>query len=172
MIKLNNKKINKLIREEIIVDNSNDKLNALKIALLNNPDAANVIIMNSNQEYIDKTIKLIESFDDIIDIQPASWYYIQDSNKFNVKLNIDDHFYGYNYKNKLKKDTIKNVTHYILEKQEMYNSIKNKCQLCEIYMNKIVFTKCKHKFCISCSIKSKVCQVCKCDCKEEEKVLY
>ena len=42
----------------------------------------------------------------------------------------------------------------------------------ETYKTKVVFTICKHKFCIGCSVKSKCCQVCKTNIKEEEKVLY
>jgi hypothetical protein len=171
LLKLNNKKIKKLMKEEININS--DKINIFKIAVFNNPESTNVIIMNSNQETINEYIKSIESFDDIVDNQPGSWYYINSSSKFNnIKLNMEGHHYGYNYKNKLLKNTIGLVTHYILDKQELYTDSKNKCQLCETYKTKVVFTICKHKFCIGCSVKSKCCQVCKTNIKEEEKVLY
>ena len=77
---------------------------------------------------------------------------------------------GFNYKIKLNKNKIKSVIHYILGKQEI--DITNPCTLCNTFKTKVIFTKCKHKFCITCALKSNNCNICRAEISDVQKLLF
>ncbi len=162
-----------MMKETITSGNIN--YNILHIALFNNPESVQVLLGSNliDMQYLKSTEQVIEKFEKVIDVQPASWYYLQQAlvNKYDLTLNLDDHWYGYNYKNKLTFNKIKSVTHYILDKQEL-GSNKNTCNICETYANKIVFTNCHHKVCISCAVRSNKCGTCRSVIKESDKLKY
>ena len=173
IIKNNKKQITHLIKETLISSNIN--LNILHIGLFNNPESVQVLLGTNlfNNKYLQNTEEVMDGFEKVIDIQPASYYYLQQclDTKYELKLTIDEHWYGYNYKNKLKKDTIKNSTHYILGKQETSKNNNNICNICDTYVNKVVFTKCLHKTCITCALHSEKCSNCRVSVSEKEKIL-
>jgi hypothetical protein len=168
----NIKKKSIILNEKIIIDNFT--YNILHIALFNNPESVQILLGANlfNKSYLEKTEQSMDGFEKVIDIQPASWYYLQLNlkDKYELKLNTEEHWYGYNYKNKLKSVNIKSITHYILDKQELSNN-KNKCNICETYSNKVVFTKCKHKVCIVCALHSDKCGTCRITIDEKEKII-
>jgi hypothetical protein len=89
VINLSNRISNNLMREEISIDRH--KTNALLIALFNNPDGAQYLcgIDICDEEYIDKSIKLLgDDLRILIDYQPYSLYYIVTSSKFKGKYNL------------------------------------------------------------------------------------
>ena len=172
ILKLNKKQSFFLIKETI--QSGNIDYNLLHIALFNNPESVQVLLGTNifDRKFLKDTEDVIGGFEKVIDIQPASWYYLQQSlhNKYELKLNINDHWYGYNYKNKLSNDNIKNITHYILDKQELGNTT-NTCNICETYSRKVVFTKCRHKVCITCAVHSDKCGNCRTNINENDKIL-
>jgi len=164
-------KLNRLLSTPLYL-NSNE-FNLQGILALNNPESFQVLISSDycTPEMIDKTEQLLGSFAEVYEFQPASIYYMQTSPKFNgkIKYDEDEHFYGFNYKIKLNVNKIKNITHYILGKQEL--DIFNSCTICGTFKNKVIFTTCKHKFCIGCALKSNSCPLCRGEVKDSQKIL-
>jgi len=120
---------------------------------------------------IEETKTLLGSYAELYEFQPATIYYIQNSSKFDeIIYEHDEHFYGFNYKIKLNKNKIKSVIHYILGKQEI--DITNPCTLCNTFKTKVIFTKCKHKFCITCALKSNNCNICRAEISDVQKLLF
>lgn len=154
------------------LNTENFEHNILHIALFNNPESVqSVLALEMFDEYeIKMTDDQMNGFEKVIDVQPASWYYLQESlnNKYKLQINTDEHWYGYNYKKMLKPEQIKKITHYILDKQEIGN---NKCDICETYSRKVVFTKCRHKVCIACAVKTDKCGTCREKILDSEKIL-
>ncbi len=171
IIKSYKKKSSYMMKENII--SGDMTYNILHIALFNNPESVQVLLGTNlfDMQYIKATEQVIDKFEKVIDVQPASWYYLIQAlhNKYELTLNLDEHWYGYNFKQKLTSPKIKSVTHYILDKQELGTN-KNTCNICETYSNKVVFTKCHHKVCISCAVKSNKCGTCRTVIKDDEKI--
>jgi hypothetical protein len=169
---LNRKRLQYLIKEKIIFEDK--EFNLLSLAICNNPEAVQEILSHNlcDDTYIQETEKLFSNFEEVSDIQPGSFYYLQSSSKTSkrIKLNMDYHYYGYNYKNKITPNNINKVTHYILDKQET-GSGENLCEICMNYKKKVVLTKCSHKVCIVCALKTKNCQTCRAECDEKDKIL-
>ena len=176
--KLNLRKVKEFINEIVILNNQ--EYNLLLLLFYNNPESVDILIKHEccNDNYIKDTLRLIEKFENIIDIQPASFYYIQKNHKFKnyITLSLDEHFYGFNYKVQLKSENIENISHYIKGKQELYvgqiSNESDECGLCMIYKNKVIMTSCKHKFCIACALKSINCQICRANITNEQKLLF
>ena len=170
IIKLNKKKSKLILTEKLNTENFEH--NILHIALFNNPESVqSVLSLDMFDEFeIRMTDEQMGGFEKVIDIQPASWYYLQESlkTKYELKINTDEHWYGYNYKRMFKPDQIKKITHYILDKQELG---KQKCDICETYSRKVVFSKCRHKVCIVCAIRSDKCGTCRERVLDNEKIL-
>ena len=119
-----------------------------------------------------ETEEVMGGFEKVINIQPASWYYLQESfKKYPLILDTEEHWYGYTYKINFKKENIKKIVHYILETQELTKNKNNICNICETYKQKIVFTKCRHKVCIVCATHSDKCGTCRQHISEHEKIL-
>jgi hypothetical protein len=142
---------------------------------INNPESFQVLISSDycTKDMIDTTEKLLGSFAELYEFQPASIYYMQTSIKFNGKINYDEdeHYYGFNYKIKLNTNRIKDITHYILGKQEVDTNTAELCTICGTFKNKVLFTTCKHKYCITCALKSNNCALCRGEVKDKQKVL-
>ena len=116
---------------------------------------------------------MINGFEKVIEVQPASWYYLQNilkNKNYKLKLSVDEHWYGYNYKRKMTEDKIKEVTHYILDKQDLPDK-NNVCDICETYKRKVVYTKCRHKVCIVCAVRSDKCANCRTTLTDKDKIL-
>ena len=162
----------KLIKEKLYT--ANFEHNILSIALFNNPESVQVLLgFINNIKYLEETDNLIGGFEKIIDVQPASWYYLQqycNTHKYKLKLDLDTHWYGYNYKQKMTQDKIKVTTHYILDKQEIGNK-NNTCNICDTYKHKVIFTKCRHKVCIVCALRSDKCGNCRIKINDDDKIL-
>jgi len=89
--------------------------------MFNNPENIEILLNNDacNEKYLLETFNLFNNIEDIIEIQPATYYYLLKSNKIllnnilwsKMKLNLDEHFYGFNYKTKLMFDNINNIKH-------------------------------------------------------------
>jgi hypothetical protein len=150
------------------------EFNLLSLAICNNPEAVQEILSHilCDDAYIKESEKIFTNFEEVSDIQPGSFYYLQSSPKTSnkIKLNMDYHYYGYNYKSKISPINIKKVTHYILDKQEL-GSRNNLCEICMSYKKKVVLTKCSHKVCIVCALKTRDCQTCRTVCEEKDKIL-
>jgi hypothetical protein len=109
--------------------------------------------------------------------KPASYYYLSQHKKIlnnnylwdKLKIDLDDHFYGFNYKIKLLLNNIKNIKHYITGVQKI--DINNKCNICDIFTPNVLFLECKHKTCIACALKSKNCQFCRGEILDSNKIL-
>jgi hypothetical protein len=164
-------KLNQLINTQLYLDSN--EFNLAGILALNNPESFQVLISSDycTTEMVTKTEQLLGSLAELYEFQPASIYYMQSSPKFNEKIqyDVDEHFYGFNYKVKLNKERIKNISHYILGKQEV--EITNPCTICGIFKNKVLFTTCKHKYCITCSLKSNSCPLCRKEVTDTQKIL-
>ena len=163
----------KLIKEKLSTNNFEH--NILSIALFNNPESVQVILgfIGNDTKFIKETDEMIGGFEKVIDVQPASWYYLQqycNIHNYRLRIDLDSHWYGYNYKRKMTNEHIKKLTHYILDKQEICNK-NNTCNICDTYKSKIVFTKCRHKVCIVCAIRSDKCGTCRNHISDEEKIL-
>ncbi len=172
IIKNNKKYVSIFMKEKL--ESSGFEHNLLHIALFNNPESVQILLSSNmfNNDYLKDTEEKMDGFEKVIDIQPASWYYLLNGlkDKYDLQLNITDHWYGYNYKNKLTSDKIKHLTHYILDKQQLPIS-QNVCTICETYARKVVFTKCSHKVCITCAVHSDKCGICRAKVIESEKIL-
>jgi hypothetical protein len=116
--------------------------------------------------------KIIGGFPTIIDFQPASFYYLSQSTKCKkyIKLDIDEHFYGYNYKKLLMPNKFKEISHYVLGTQELTMNVSEICPICQSYKAKVILIKCKHRMCISCALKSKSCY-CREELSSDDKIL-
>ena len=173
LLRVDKRTTTKLIKEKIKTLNCEHTL--LSIALFNNPDSVQVLLgFIDNDKYIQETEEIIGGFEKIIDVQPASWYYLQQyynsRHTYKLKLDLDSHWYGYNYKHHMTSDNIKNVTHYILDKQEIgYNN--NTCNICDTYKHKVIFTKCRHKVCIVCALRTDKCGNCRIKINNSDKIL-
>ncbi len=172
MKNINRKRVMNMMKEVISCEDKD--LNLLAIAINNNPESVQEILCNvlCDDKYIETTEEVYGNFEEVSEIQPGSFYYLQNSTKSShrIKLNMDYHYYGYNFKNKITSNNIKHVTHYILDKQEI-GSKNNVCQICMNYKQKVVLTKCRHKICIVCALKTKNCQTCRTPCDEKDKIL-
>jgi hypothetical protein len=163
----------KLIKQKL--QTNNFEHNILSVALFNNPESVQVILgfINNDMEFIKETDTMIGGFEKVIDVQPASWYYLQQyciTNNYKLSIDLDSHWYGYNYKRKMSPDNIKHIAHYIHGKQEV--GTKNDiCNICDTYKSKIVYTKCRHKVCIVCAIHSDKCGTCRVHVNDQEKIL-
>jgi hypothetical protein len=172
MKNINRKRTLHMMKEKIKL---NEKyFNLLTIAICNNPESVQEIISNvlCDDKYIEESDIFSGNFEEVADIQPGSFYYLQSSPKTRkkIKLNMDYHYYGYNYKRKLTEENIKKITHYILDKQEL-GTKNNICEICMSYKQKVVLTKCHHKICIVCALKTKNCQICRRECDDKDKIL-
>jgi hypothetical protein len=67
-------------------------------------------------------------------------------------------------------ENIKTTTHYILDKQEIGNK-NNTCNICDTYKHKVIFTKCRHKVCIVCALRSDKCGNCRIKIDDNDKIL-
>jgi hypothetical protein len=173
IMKSDKKTVNRLFKDKLVTDNFEHNL--LTIALFNNPESVQKLLSYNlcDNVYIKNTEQMIEGFEKIIEIQPASWYYLQQNLKnrsYPVKLNLEEHWYGYNYKRNLTPENIKNVTHYILDKQEVGDKT-NMCEICDTFKRKVVFTKCRHKVCITCAVHSDKCGNCRVKLSDTDKIL-
>jgi hypothetical protein len=181
LLKVDQKLSNSILKYKVKIDNK--YMNLLSLALMNNPESVQVILRlkSCDNAFIKETEDSLENlsstncvgFQKIIDIQPASWYYLQQSLKiknYNLCLDTDSHWYGYNYKRKMTEANIGQVSHYILDKQELPDK-NNICDICETYKRKVVFTNCRHKVCIVCAIRTDKCGNCRINVGEKEKVL-
>jgi len=148
--------------------------NLLHIAMFNNPESLQVLLGTGfyDNKYLKQTEEEIGGFEKVIDIQPASWYYLQQSlnNKYKLSLDLDSHWYGYNYKRKMTYDNINEVTHYILDKQTLATN-DNRCNICDTYTCKVVYIKCHHKVCITCALHTDKCGTCRVTLTEKDKIL-
>jgi hypothetical protein len=172
IIKLNKKKSNTLLKEHIATNDFNH--NILHVALFNNPESIQIILNLDmfNTAKLKETEEAMGGFEKVIEIQPASWYYLQESLKnYPLKMNTDEHWYGYTYKTNFKKENIKKITHYILGTQEVTKNRNNICDICDTYKRKVVFTKCRHKVCIVCAVHSDKCGTCRQHLNDDEKIL-
>lgn len=171
--KLNRRKLREIFNEKFKINKKN--YNLLLLAMYNNPESVEVLTNQDicDDNYIQDTLKLIDKIEDILEFQPGSFYYLQKSTKFKkyITLNLEEHFYGFNYKNKLTPENINSVEHYIVGKQEFDNNYII-CELCMLYKPKVIFTECRHKFCIVCALKSKNCQFCRAEVSDENKILF
>jgi hypothetical protein len=140
--------------------------NLLIIALIMTPASVQVILNlpECDDVYISKSNDFIGGFPTIIDFQPASYYYLSQSAKCKnyIKLDIDEHFYGYNYKRLLQPNKFKEISHYVLGTQTLSMNNLDRCTICQSYKANVIFVKCKHRMCICCALKSKSCY-----CREE-----
>lgn len=173
LLKFDKKISNKLFKEKLITNNF--EYNLLTIAMFNNPESVQIILgyNGCDNKYIKDTEDSLEGFEKIIDIQPASWYYLQQSMKsrnYKLKLDLESHWYGYTYKRYFIEENIKKITHYILDKQELGDKT-NTCNICDTYKRKVVFTKCRHKVCITCAVHSDKCATCRIHIDENDKIL-
>jgi ribosomal protein S17E len=173
LLKFDKKISNKLFKEKLITENFEHNL--LTIAMFNNPESVQIIngYNGCDYRYIKDTDDSLDGFEKIIDIQPASWYYLQQSMKlrnYKLKLDLESHWYGYNYKRYFMEENIKKITHYILDKQELGDKT-NTCNICDTYKRKVVFTKCRHKVCITCAVHSDKCATCRIHIDENDKIL-
>lgn len=163
LLLIKRKYINILFNELITI--GSNTYNLLSLALYNNPDAVYVILCSDlcNTQYLLHTEKLIGNFQNIIDIQPGSWYYLLKCTKLTniLTINTDDYYYNYNYKLFMTHLQINEVKHYIIAKQELSKTYDNTCIYCTIYKNKVIFTNCKHICCIVCALKNSKCPLCK-----------
>lgn len=165
IINISSRMSNILIKEEITI--LNNKTNALLIALFNNPDCAQYLagIDICDEEYIDESIKILgDDLRILIDYQPYSLYHVVTMTKFKGKFNLrkDVHFYGYNYDSLFEnKDSLKYMLQFIQDKQELPTSEKDTCPVCVTFKTKVLNTSCKHSTCISCSLKTSKCSVCR-----------
>lgn len=172
LLGMRRKRVNSLMRETVRI--GKNTYNLLNIALYNNPESAQVVLCSDlcDEQYLRATEQLMGKFEDVIDVQPASWYYlIQNSKVGNLHLTSDHHYYGYNYRALLKPSNISTVAHYILDKQELPTSSKDECQVCNIYKTKVLFTECKHKTCILCALQAYKCHTCRKEASPESKIL-
>jgi len=163
----------KIIKEKL--KTTNFEHNILSVALFNNPESVQVILrfICNDLSFIKYTDDMIGGFEKIIDIQPASWYYLQEYcniHNYKIDIDLDSHWYGYNYKQKMLHNNIKKITHFILGKQEI-GTKHTMCSICDTYKSKIVLTKCKHKLCIVCSLHSEKCPICRININDEDKIL-
>jgi len=71
---------------------------------------------------------------------------------------------------KKNEDKIKDITHYILDKQELPDK-NNICDICETYKRKVVYTKCRHKVCIVCAVHCDKCANCRTNLTDKDKIL-
>lgn len=173
ILKFNKKISSKLFKEKL--STKDFEHNLLSVALFNNPESVQIILSYNlcDNDYIKQTDDLLNGFESVIDVQPSSWYYLQNGLKiknYKLKLDTEAHWYGYNYKRNFNDTNIKKITHYILDKQEISNK-KETCDICETYKRKIVFTKCRHKVCIVCAIHSDKCGNCRVKLDENDKIL-
>lgn len=172
-------KLKKLFTNTIQINNMN--YNLLLLAIFNNPENLEVLLNHElcDIKYINDTLDLIENIEVLIDIQPASYYYLIKNNKVinnntlssRLILEQDEHYYGFNYKNKLLSNKIDSIKHYIKGKQYIDITNNIKCNICEIFYPNIIITDCKHRLCISCAIKTKDCQYCRGNATDDKKVL-
>jgi len=169
LLKTNQKLANSVLKYKV------NNYNLLSLALMNNPESVQVVLRlkSCDNAYIKETETMLGGFQKIIDIQPSSWYYLQQSLKvrnYILQLDTDSHWYGYNYKRKMTEANIGQVSHYILDKQELSDKL-NMCDICETYKRKVVFTSCRHKVCIVCALRSDKCGNCRIGISEKEKIL-
>jgi hypothetical protein len=175
--KYSNKFIKNSLNKIINLDSIN--FNIFYLCMLNNPINIETLLMNDNcdEKYLLETFNLFNNIEDILEIQPAAYYYLLKSNKIlsnnilwnKMKLNLDEHYYGFNYKFKLLLENINNVKHYVRGTQKIDNNVK--CNICEIFYPNVLFLDCKHKTCIICALKSKKCQFCRGDISDDKKIL-
>ena len=173
LLKLNKRIVKNILTNSVKTESFDHNL--LTIALFNNPESVQVILNNMycDELYIKNTEQMINGFEKVIEIQPASWYYLQNalkSKNYKLKLSLEEHWYGYNYKRKMTEDKIKDITHYILDKQELPDK-NNICDICETYKRKVVYTKCRHKVCIVCAIRSDKYANCRTNLTDKDKIL-
>lgn len=173
LLKLNKRNVKSMLTNIIKTDSFEHNL--LSLVIFNNPESIQPILNQSlcDVDYIKSTEDKFGGFEKVIDIQPASWYYLQNSLKirdYKLKLSVDDHWYGYNYKRKMTEANIGKVTHYILDKQELPEN-NNVCNICDTYKRKIVFSNCRHKVCIVCAIHSDKCGTCRNPVNDKDKIL-
>ena len=173
LLKLNKRNTKYILTNTVKTESFNHNL--LTIALFNNPESVQVILNNPyyDDTYIKNTEEMINGFEKVIEVQPASWYYLQNilkNKNYKLKLSVDEHWYGYNYKRKMTEDKIKEVTHYILDKQDLPDK-NNVCDICETYKRKVVYTKCRHKVCIVCAVRSDKCANCRTTLTDKDKIL-
>ena len=175
IIKMCKNKSNILLKERVNTPGFSHDI--LHVALFNNPDSVQVLLGLSMFDVaaLRKTEEEIGGFEKVIDVQPGSWYYLQNSSKYQLSLNTDEHYYGYNYRQKFKKNNIKDITHYILGRQTIpaipRNNKRDVCDICDTYTKKIVFTKCRHRVCIVCSLRSDRCGTCRAKIMDSDKIL-
>ena len=173
LLKLNKRNVKSMLTNTINTENFEHNL--LSLVIFNNPESIQPILNQSlcDGDYIKITEDKFGGFEKVIDVQPASWYYLQNSLKirdYKLKLSVDDHWYGYNYKRKMTEANIGKVTHYILDKQELPDN-NTVCNICDTYKRKIVFSNCRHKVCIVCAIHSDKCGTCRNPVNDKDKIL-
>ena len=151
----------------------NDKTyTILTLAMLNNPDSVQTILASDlcTDKFIARSFDLLD-FEKIIEIQPASWYYLVKNSKSEkyTKINNQVIHYNSNWKLQVTKENISKVAHFILGKQVIS---KRKCEICDIFEPQVVLlSECKHKFCISCALRMDLkCH--KCGSEFQDKILF
>ena len=173
LLKLNKRNIKSMLTNTIKTEEFEHNL--LSLVIFNNPESIQPILNQTqcDNDYLKFTEDKFGGFEKVIDVQPSSWYYLQNSLKirnYKLKLSVEDHWYGYNYKRKMTEANIGKVTHYILDKQELPEN-NNVCNICDTYKRKVVFTNCRHKVCIVCAVHSDKCGICRNPVNEKEKIL-
>jgi hypothetical protein len=172
LLTMRRKRVSSLMKETIAI--GKNTYNLLSIAMYNNPESTQVILCSElcDKQYLAATEQLMGKFEEIVDVQPASWYYLSQNSKVgNLQLTSDHHYYGYNYRSLLKPSHISSVAHYILDKQELPTSSKDECPVCNVYKTKVLFTECKHKTCILCALQAHKCHTCRKDAPQTTKML-
>lgn len=175
LLKLNKRIVGVLLREKIKIHD--EMFDVLKLAIYNIPDSVCAILSSElvDDNYIKETFNMIgDNPIKIVDIQPGSWYYLINNSKtekYCIFNTGHQHWYGYNYKQLMTKELIGTVIHYAQHRQELYSNDDNKCNICQMYKRKVIFTKCKHVFCVVCSLRTHTCSLCQTPTSQNEKVV-
>jgi len=176
LMKFSSKIVSSLLKEKIKINQS--EYNALTIALFNNPESVQTLTNSDfcDTKYIIQTKEMIKKgYDDILNYQPYSWYFITSNPKFlgHYIGNTHIHYYGYNYHTYFtNSDTIKPIMHFIQDKQELAVNEKEKCNVCLLFKTKVVYTGCCNtKLCITCSLKERKCPMCRGQTDNKTKIL-
>jgi hypothetical protein len=176
LMKFSSKIVSSLLKEKIKINQS--EYNALSIALFNNPESVQILTNSDfcDAKYIIQTKEMLKKgYEDVLNYQPYSWYYISSNPKFLGHYNdhIYDHYYGYNYHTYFtNSNTIKPIMHFIQDKQELAVNEKEKCNICLLFKTKVVYTGCCNtKLCITCSLKERKCPMCRGQTDNKTKIL-
>jgi len=156
---------------EVNIDNKNRPLNAFILAIMYEPESVKLLIDSKyiTKEYILLTNELLgmNCLCFAMDIQLASYRYMTDNKQFD-DFKKDDEFgtvdnrfktrIHYTYYN----SAIKIDDSYLKHKDILCTMRDPEaCSICCANKNKVIFTPCGHKTCVSCAAKLSVCDKCR-----------